>query len=71
MELKNIDKATELIKMYRTLRDARNILSKADAYILVGDIKGDSLELPSLLKANVINAVNCEYERTRKEISEL
>lgn len=70
MDIKNIDKAEEIIPRLKSLTRARSVLSDIDAHIEVYG-KGDREELPQELRINILNVVNCEYERTRKEVKEL
>lgn len=70
MDIKNIERAKELIPALEALTKARNILSNADSRIdIVG--KNDKETLPSIVRLNILNVVNCEYERIRKEVKEL
>lgn len=70
MELKNIEKAKELLPIMETLIDARSTLgdSECKVWLCKG---GHEVVLPSSLRMNILNVVNCEYERVRKEVIEL
>lgn len=70
MDIKNIDKAEEMIPRLKSLTRARGVLSDTDARIEVTG-KAGCAELPRCLRLNILNVVNCEYERVRKEIKEL
>lgn len=71
MELRNIERAKELIPELERLREAKRILAEATSSVLVRADGGHELLLPKSVRMNVLNAVNCEYERVRKEVSGL
>lgn len=71
MELKNIERAKELIAQYETLRQAKAMLSEDTSAVLVRDDNGLDLLLPKSVKMNILNAINCAYEHVRKEVSGL
>lgn len=65
-----MERAMELIPELESLKKAKKILSETDCRMYV--VKGDSLEnLPNTLRLNILGVVNCEYEKVRKEVSEL
>lgn len=70
MEIKNIEKAKELIPQLEALGKAKALLSEPDTYISIVGRNGQA-ELPHSLAYNVQHVVNCEYERVRKEVVEL
>jgi len=71
MELKNIERAKELLPQLETLDSARKILSESTSDVLLRTESHCDLRLPKSVKMNVLNMVNCEYERIRKEVKEL
>lgn len=68
MELKNIDKAKELIAQYDALKRAKSMLSEDTSCVIVRDENHFELMLPKSVKMNVLNVINCEYEHTREEV---
>jgi len=71
MELRNIEKAKELLPQLEDLQKAKSLLAEDTSSVLVRDENGYGLVLPKSVKMNILNVVNCEYERVRKEVSEL
>lgn len=71
MELKNIERAKELLPQLEALQEAKKALAKEDCGVLLRDDNGFDLALPKSVKMNVLHVVNCEYERVRKEVSGL
>lgn len=71
MEIRNIQRAKELINQYEVLKRAKDILSENTSDVLVRDDSNSDIILPKSVRMNVLHAVNCEYERVRKEIQEL
>jgi len=71
MEIRNIERAKELIPQLETLESARKILSESVSDVLLRTESQCDLRLPKSVKMNVLNIVNCEYERIRKEVKEL
>lgn len=71
MELKNLERAKELIPQLDVLKKAKAMLSEDTSHVLVRDDNGYGVSLPKSVKMNILNAVNYEYERVRKEVSEL
>ena len=70
MELKNIDKAKELIPQLVALTVARRLLSSDHNDVLVTD-GNDTISLPKQMRMNILHIVNCEYERIREEVKRL
>lgn len=68
MEIKNIERAKELIPQLEDLQTAKRILSEDTATVYVQDDNHFSLKLPKNLRMNIIHVVNCEYERMRREL---
>lgn len=71
MEIKNIDKAKELIPQIEVLQTARKMLSEDTTEVVVRDSDGNELNLPKSLRLNIVHVANCEYERIRKEVEGL
>lgn len=69
MEIKNIERAQELLPQFRTLALAKRLLSEADAAVTVSGSR--EVLLPKCMRLNILNAVSCEYERIRKEVEGL
>lgn len=70
MEIKNIERAKELIPEMEALKEAKSLLSDESSDVVV--INGETeVVLPDTLRMNILNVINCEYERVRKEIREL
>lgn len=70
MEIRNIERAKELIPQLEALRKAKKMMAEADVSVVVRCAAGDS-PLPGCVRMNVLNVVNCEYERIRKEVEGL
>lgn len=70
MDIGNIEKAKALIPQIETLKKARKLLSddKVEISVCLGL---DMVKIPVSLRLNIINVVNCEYERVRKELERL
>jgi len=70
MEIRNIERAKELIPQLETLGMAKSLLASQQSQITVTSVDGQ-VTLPQSLTYNVLHVVNCEYERIRKEVKEL
>lgn len=71
MDIKNIDKAKELIPQLEDLGKAKKMLADSTTDVFLHNDDDVTLLLPNGVKMNILNVVNCEYERIRKEVSEL
>jgi len=71
MEIKNLERAKELLPKLDVLEQARRMLSEDTSEVIIQDENFYKLHLSKSLKMNLIHIVNCEYERVRKEVSEL
>lgn len=70
MDIKNTEKAMELIPLLEQMKEARALLNDPDAQITisVGGGYGNSVTLKGPIRLNFLHVANCEYERVRKEV---
>lgn len=71
MNIKNLQRAAELAVALPALDEARKGLAKEGASLKIVTMKGETIHLPASLNYNIINVLNCEYERLREEAARL
>jgi len=71
MELRNIERAKELLPQLEALQEAKKALAKEDCDVTVRVNGNECAVLPQSVRMNILSVLNCEYERVRKEVSEL
>lgn len=70
MNISNLQRAAEIAEMMPMLEKARKFLSSEKAQVRVWN-DGETVTLPMSVRNNVLNIINCEYERLREEVRKL
>jgi hypothetical protein len=71
MNISNLQRAKELAEEIPTLDKARKALSSDKATIRIVTEQGEIITLPHSVRHNILNILNCEYERLREEVKRL
>ena len=71
MNISNLQRAAQLAQELPNIDQARKALSDETAAIKVVTNKGEIIPIPSSVRMNIINILNCEYERLREEVRRL
>lgn len=71
MNITNLQRAAQLAEELPNIDKARKALADEKSTVKVVTTKGEIVPIPDGLKFNVINILNCEYERLREEVRKL
>lgn len=71
MNINNLKRAAQLAEEIPAIDTARKALSEENSAMRVITNKGEIIPIPDGLKFNIINVLNCEYERLREEVKRL
>ena len=71
MNISNLQRAAQLAQELPNIDQARKALADDKAAVKVVTSKGEIINIPDSVRINVINILNCEYERLREEIKRL
>ena len=71
MNVSNLQRAKELAEQLPTLDKARKALSDEKTTMRLVTEKGEIITVPASVRMNIINVLNCEYERLREEVKRL
>lgn len=70
MNINNLERAKEIAIDMPILNEARKMLSDQESRIQIV-LHEKTVTIPQKLVYNVINVLNCEYERLREEVKKL
>jgi len=71
MNISNLQRAKELAEQLPTLDKARKALADEKTTMRLVTEKGEIITVPASVRMNIINVLNCEYERLREEVKRL
>ena len=71
MNISNLQRAAEIAEQLPALDKARKALADAATTMRLETAAGDVVTLPQSVRHNVLNIINCEYERLREEARSL
>ena len=71
MNISNLQRAAQLAKELPDIDSARKALASESATVKVVTVKGEIIPIPDSVRLNIINVLNCEYERLREEVKRL
>lgn len=71
MQYNNLNRAAEIANELPQLDKARKALASENSHMEVIDATGKGIRVPDSVRLNVINILNCEYERLREEVKRL
>ena len=71
MNINNLQRAAELAVVIPDLDKARKALADEKTTMRLVTEKGEIITVPASVRMNVINVLNCEYERLREEVKRL
>lgn len=71
MNINNLQRAAELAVAIPDLDKARKALADEKTTMRLVTEKGEIITVPASVRMNVINVLNCEYERLREEVKRL
>lgn len=71
MNISNLQRAKELAEDIPCIDLARKALASEKATVRITDANGQEYILPRSVRHNILNILNCEYERLREEVRKL
>ena len=71
MQINNLQRAAQLAEEIPGIDRARKALASEKASVRVVDANGLEYTLPRSVRHNILNILNCEYERLREEVRNL
>lgn len=71
MNISNLQRAAQLAQDIPDIDEARKALASDKSMIEVVTSKGEIINIPNSVRMNIINVLNCEYERLREEVRKL
>ncbi len=71
MNISNLQRAAQLAQDIPDIDEARKALASDKSVVEVVTSKGEIINIPNSVRMNIINVLNCEYERLREEVRKL
>lgn len=71
MNISNLQRAAQLAQEIPDIDEARKALASDKSVVKVVTSKGEIINIPNSVRMNIINVLNCEYERLREEVKKL
>ena len=71
MNISNLQRAAQLAQDIPDIDEARKALASDKSVVEVVTSKGEIINIPNSVRMNIINVLDCEYERLREEVRKL